>query len=102
MFDTALLSQNPNNIYSIHNDNNSGAYTKYKVGKLEIKVNKYKLLLANNTYKTNFAGSKRSVVQVNGFTLVKTYNELYQNNENWFTSSKDLYSAFALMKVADK
>ena len=102
MFHSALLSQNPFNLYAIHNENLFTAYTKYTVGDQEIKVNKYKVNLINNTYTANFAGSKRSVIQINGFTLVKSQNELYQNNENWFARARELYSSFTQMKVAEK
>jgi hypothetical protein len=47
-------------------------------------VLKFKLTLKNNVYSQNFAGSKASVALIEGFPLVQSSDEVYENNENWF------------------
>ena len=102
MYNPALLEQRPNQIYAIQSQFVSDAYTEFKIGSVSIKANRYKLTLSNNIYNANFAGSKKSVMQINGFTIVNSFNETYQNNENWFKSALDIYSAFTLMNSSQK
>lgn len=61
-------------------------------------MNKHRLVLRNNTYDGNFAGSKRSVVEIQGFLLVESTRETYKNNENWWQNALEESSQFYKFK----
>ena len=50
------------------------------------------LVLQGNTYEGNYAGSRRSVVQVEGFPAVESVDERYVENYNWFEKAFYSYS----------
>lgn len=49
-----------------------------------INVNNQAVIFKNNEYFKNLAGSRRSVVQIEGFPLFESINETYFENDNWF------------------
>lgn len=88
LFDPVLLWITPNEIFDGMNEYNNKAYVPYSYHQVgsdrfgpiyeEIfLVNKYRLMLINNTYDMNFAGNKRSIVNTEGFMIVQSIGEVY-------------------------
>lgn len=84
LYDEDLLRQYPEEI--------EGTTTKYDRYGFEFR--NYWLSLINNTYDRNMAGVKKSIVQIEGFPLVTSRDELYVKNENWYQSEFDEHSFF--------
>ena len=80
LYSEKLLESNPSLIFDGLNEFNNEAYTTYLVNNQSFIVNKYRLVLLGNTWDLNFAGSKRSVVQIEGFPIVESSKETYSNN----------------------
>jgi len=62
LYSEKLLESNPSEIFDAQNRFNDEAYTTYQIGNSSLQVNRYRMVLLNNTWDLNFAGSKRSVV----------------------------------------
>jgi hypothetical protein len=92
-FDPFTLDHNP-----VQLQNEFSNYTTLS-GQVE-SVNKHRLILRNNTYDGNFAGSKRSIVEIQGFLLVESINETYKNNDNWWQNALEESSEFFKYKSA--
>ena len=73
---------------SVENERVAGLWTNYTTrhGDMQ-RINKHKLILKNNTYDHNHAGSMRSIVEAAGFYLVESIDEKYSGNENWWEES---------------
>ena len=59
-----------------------------------------RLVLQGNSYEGNYAGTRRSVVQVEGFPEVWSVDERYAGNYNWF--EKAFYSYSPLKDFIDE
>jgi hypothetical protein len=98
MYDGNLTLYDPNALPEIQNDFGSDTTTGFYLRDYEeliqngfqpgesifVRVNNFRLVMIGNVYLQNYAGNKRSIVNVQGFPVVWNNNETYRDNENWF------------------